>query len=156
MAGHRVISVAKRVWSRVDKTTTPDGCWEWIGQRDYHGYGTFSAGRDRKNIIASRMAWELTYGYIPQLDVLHHCDNPACVRPEHLFLGTQRDNVLDASSKGRLTFYKGEHNINHKFEEAVREIRSSTLSQRKLATKFGVARWTIISVLQHESWKEVK
>lgn len=71
-------------------------CEEWDGQRDKNGYGKLG------HKLAHRMAWEAAYGPIPVgTSVLHHCDNPPCTRADHLFLGTQRDNVLDMHAKGR-------------------------------------------------------
>lgn len=86
-----------RFWSKVNKT---DGCWLWIASRHKKGYGQFKLdGKMRK---AHRVAWELTYGPIPpDKNVCHTCDNPPCVRPDHLFLGTNGDNVRDAVKKGR-------------------------------------------------------
>lgn len=84
-------------WERVEKT---DGCWLWTGHRNAQGYGTlwFHGNSWR----AHRLAWHLTNSGVPEgLDVLHHCDNPPCVRPDHLFLGTDRDNVDDRERKGR-------------------------------------------------------
>lgn len=82
-------------WSMVAKS---DGCWVWTGTRWSTGYGRLVGGR-----AAHRVAWELTNGPIPRgLLVCHHCDNPPCCRPDHLFLGTSKDNAMDASAKGRL------------------------------------------------------
>jgi hypothetical protein len=81
--------------------TRPDqGCWEWQGSKN-RGYGTFS--RNGRSERAHRHAWILTYGEIPPgLMVCHHCDNPPCIRPEHLFIGTMLDNMRDAARKGRI------------------------------------------------------
>lgn len=88
-------------------TRRSDGCWEWTGTLDAYGYGvltvstTLSPSRKAK---AHRLAWELAAGPIPPgLHVLHRCDNRRCVRPDHLFLGDQRDNMRDALAKGRHT-----------------------------------------------------
>ena len=89
-----------RFWSKVDQTGT--GCWEWQGTRMAAGYGKFSY--QGKSMYAHRMAWQLSNGSIPEgLYVLHRCDNPSCVRPVHLFLGTQRVNMHDAIEKGRMS-----------------------------------------------------
>jgi hypothetical protein len=97
-----VIDAVRRVkfWQKVERSEG-DGCWLWIGSRNAKGYGRFrSSGYD---VIASRAAWEFTVGPIPDgLLVCHRCDNPSCVRPDHLFLGTNHENMVDASSKGRL------------------------------------------------------
>lgn len=89
-----------RFWEKVEKTP---GCWLWTGSCTEKGYGSIgSGGRDGSHLIASRVSWELYFGPIPAgLWVLHRCDDPACVRPDHLFLGTAADNTADMVSKGR-------------------------------------------------------
>jgi hypothetical protein len=90
-------SVADRFWEKVDKS---GDCWEWTATIDKSGYGI--VGMRPKNLKASRVAWMLTNGAIPDgLWVLHHCDNRRCVRPDHLFLGTNTDNQRDSVAKGR-------------------------------------------------------
>lgn len=81
----------------------PDGCWWWTANSDARGYGFLSTTHGAAPQRAHRAAWELANGPIPDgMDVCHHCDNPSCVRPSHLFLGTARDNLRDASAKGRI------------------------------------------------------
>lgn len=89
-----------RFWSRVDKSAGADACWIWDHICPGEEYGRFKvAGR---KIVASRYSYEISIGAIPNgLCVLHKCDNPTCVNPSHLFLGTKRDNIQDAISKGR-------------------------------------------------------
>jgi len=85
-------------WSKVQKS---DGCWTWAGATWGRGYGAFK--HEGRQVYAHRFAWEMAKGPIPAgLFVCHHCDNPLCVRPDHLFLGTHTDNMRDASRKGRL------------------------------------------------------
>jgi hypothetical protein len=94
-------SFEDRFWSKVRKT---EGCWEWTAGTYRKGYGKFSVARST-NAQAHRVSWQMGSGPIPDgLFVCHHCDNPSCVRPDHLFLGTNRDNVRDCVQKGRLNW----------------------------------------------------
>lgn len=87
-----------RFWMRVDKSGE---CWTWTAARGDHGYGSFTDD-DGRSVSAHRFSHQLHYGPIPKgLVVCHKCDNPPCVRPDHLFLGTQADNVRDMQAKGR-------------------------------------------------------
>ena len=99
--GRRAIPVEDRFWSKVRKADG-DGCWEWMGARVKTGYGQIGRSRTRQLIATHRLSWELYRGAIPSgLCVCHRCDNPRCVRPDHLFLGTQADNIHDMVAKGR-------------------------------------------------------
>lgn len=91
-------SLARRFWAKVDKS---QGCWVFTGHRNSRdGYGRIGVGA--RVWLAHRMAWTLEHGPIPDgLFVLHHCDNPPCVRPDHLFLGNDSDNRWDMVMKGR-------------------------------------------------------
>jgi len=100
MRAYTRIPVEKRFWGKVQKT---DSCWIWTGGTNGHGYGSLvidHTGNHR--IYAHRLSWIIHYGEILNgLQVLHKCDNPLCVNPEHLFLGTQKDNMDDMMAKGR-------------------------------------------------------
>jgi hypothetical protein len=99
-----LIPLAERFWRHVLIT---DGCWLWLGHRrpPPGPYGTIRGDGRGKPLYAHRVAWELHYGAIPDgKHVLHHCDTPPCVRPDHLFLGTQADNDRDMTAKGRNIF----------------------------------------------------
>lgn len=90
-------AIAERFWAKVEKT---DGCWEWTAFVHPKGYGMFGVGREARR--AHRVSYEIANGPIPDgLCVCHSCDNRRCVRPDHLFLGTNQDNVDDKMRKGR-------------------------------------------------------
>ena len=96
-------TVEERFWDKVAIAADDDGCWEWQAYKNPAGYGKIGVGGRGKGIaLAHRVSWELKFGQIPDgLCVCHVCDNPGCVRPGHLFLGTHKDNMTDMAKKGR-------------------------------------------------------
>jgi hypothetical protein len=95
--------VLARFWAKVAKA---DGCWLWTASLDDKGYGMFKL--DGRMWKASRVSWAIHHGDPGKLGVCHRCDNPRCVRPDHLFLGSQAANMRDAAAKGRLGRFKRE------------------------------------------------
>lgn len=92
-------ALADRFWPKVDKSGE---CWLWTGARDERGYGRIGTGGKHGTALAHRVAWELTAGALSSGAVVcHRCDVPACVRPDHLFLGSQQENLADMRNKGR-------------------------------------------------------
>lgn len=132
-----------------------EGCWEWIGSKS-HGYGQMSvSGRPMR---ASRVSYMLHRGAIPEgLHVLHKCDNTACVRPDHLFLGTHADNMADAVAKGRIR--SGERAPGAKLTAAgVLEIRrrlSEGARQATIAREFGIHQATVSSIGTGRKWARI-
>jgi len=132
------------------------GCWEWNGVTR-QGYGRFH--KDGKMRTAHRVSYEIHIGSAMDLLVLHKCDNASCVNPDHLFLGTQRDNVLDMVSKNRHKSLKGSKNPNAKLDEAkARKIRDfyadGGTSYAKLAREFNVSPKLIELVVKNLMWRE--
>jgi len=132
----------KNFWKKVD-IKSENECWEWNACKNKHGYGQFKI--DKKLYGSHRISWILTNGDIPEDDnycktlfVCHSCDNPGCVNPNHLFLGTNKDNMKDMINKNRLINSPGIKNGNHKLtEQQVLEIRQKYIPkiylQQKLA-----------------------
>src|SRR5574343_958612 len=144
-----------RFWSKVDRRT-PDECWNWKTGKFSNGYGQFYL--KGQGLGSHVFSYHLAKGDIGTLYVLHKCDNRACVNPNHLFLGTQMDNVQDKIQKGRAQSMNGESNPKHILTAAqVEMIRSRYASggilQRELAAKYGVARTTIGSIIVNRNWR---
>lgn len=100
MPNYRPRPLYIRFWEKV--RTQPDGCWEWQGGRARFGHGLIHTGPGARLSQAHRVSWELNVGPVPPgACVLHRCDNPPCVNPAHLFLGTKHDNIRDMVAKGR-------------------------------------------------------
>lgn len=145
-----------RFWSYVSKG---DSCWLWIGARTVTGYGAIGAERpSRKTLKAHRVSYELHLGKIPDgLLVCHRCDNPLCVNPDHLFLGTSLDNNRDREAKGRGNQAKGQSQAHAKLtEDDVKYIRASRLTTYALAKQYGMHYTTIMDARKGTTWKHVK
>ena len=133
------------------------GCRIWTGALS-HGYGNITI--ETKSKRAHRVAWELENGPIPEgIDVLHRCDTPPCINPDHLWLGDDKDNLGDAARKGRMT--RGERiSWSILTERDVVEIRNryaaGGITQTALAKEFGVHVATLSQVVRHKTWKHVK
>lgn len=148
-----------RFWAKVQRS---DACWLWTGCRNRLGYGRIACGGVTFNsILANRASWILHFGPIPEGKcVLHSCDNPPCVNPNHLFLGTHDDNMKDMVLKERATCadHHGEANGQAKLTTGqVQEIRllyaAGDLTQRELGKQFHVARRTVGAITSGTNWK---
>jgi HNH endonuclease len=139
-----------------------NGCWEWVGGKK-NGYGSFESNgiqmkaRKSGKRGAHQVSYEAYKGEIPQgLVVRHTCDNPCCVNPDHLILGTQADNVADRESRGRRKGINGEMIGTSKLTAAqVSEIRASELSYAQLALMFCVDKSTIGLIKTGKSWRHL-
>lgn len=128
-------------------------CWVWVAFLSPLGYGQI-LGNKRKLLLAHRAAWIIYIGDIPNsIFVLHHCDNPACVNPKHLFLGTQRDNIRDMVSKDRERFGERATNLKLRFEQVLK-ILSDTRRQRAIAADYGICQQTVCKIKQGRSWRK--
>lgn len=161
-----------RFWSKVNRGAA-DACWPWIACRDRKGYGRVSFGG--RMFFAHRLIWILVRGAIPTgVCVLHYCDNPPCCNPDHLFLGTNADNIADRTAKGRsaagernglsvhpecVPRIRGERNGSAKLTEAiVRIIRAKRIeghTQTELAATYGVAQSAISRIDHGVCWKHL-
>lgn len=131
-----------------------NGCWEWIAAKNPAGYGVMVYKNGVR--LATRISWMEHIGEIPDgMMVCHKCDNPACVNPDHLFLGTQRDNMEDMIRKGRQYHPSGEEFNKSKLNwDAIRDIRTSDMTGYALAKKYGVGKSTVYAILHNRTWKE--
>lgn len=143
---------AESFWLRVAKT---DDCWEWTGPRDKYGYGYIHVGENRTG--AHRVALILSTGSDQSLHALHGCNNPACVRPDHLRWGTHKENLADAAAADRMPFGEAHHNAKLT-ESDVRSIRAAHASgerQVDIAKRHGVSQSNVIAIVTRRSWRRV-
>lgn len=162
-----------RFWDKVMKT---ESCWLWTASsRNKRGYGQLAVHRGdrRRPELAHRLSWELAYGAPPEnLFVLHKCDNPKCVRPEHLFLGTHQDNMLDMNRKGRgdrsgleagrsfpppvrLGEAHGRAKLTVGDVVAIRTARAKGEKLSTIAARYGIHEATVSAIVLRKVWRHV-
>lgn len=146
-------------WSKVDKRPGlgPDGqCWEWTGYKDRFGYGRLNS-RHFDTKIAHRVSYLMNVGLIAEaLDVRHRCDNPACVRPDHLELGTDRENTDDKVQRGRQRGPRGERAPSNKLAQTqVVAIHDDPRRQSVIASEYGIAQCTVSAIKRGRIWKHL-
>jgi len=141
--------VADRFWSHVDKSGE---CWIWTGSIGTKGYGRLKV--DGRAVDAHRISMLLLSGEMPSQFVLHRCDNRACVRPSHLFLGTQADNMRDMAAKGR--WGRGRVILSEDMAAEIRARRQQGEKQATLARDFGVSQSQISLITNGKSWPRAR
>lgn len=152
--------VRERLLSRVE--VDRHGCWNWTGSKNTAGYGNISIGSrtdgSRRTAKAHRISFHSFNGIDPSgFDVCHKCDNPSCINPNHLFLGTEKDNVADMDAKGRRGYVLPEHNHATKLTrgqviEAI-QLRREGASYYSIAKKYGVYRETMRQAIIGKTWR---
>jgi hypothetical protein len=155
----------QRFWARVDKSGGPDACWLWQGYCQKFGHGWLQrcqgSGTKPKGYLAHRFAYELLVGPVPDGKcLLHHCDNPPCVNPAHLFIGDRDDNAKDSMAKRRHTFgVKNKHaKLNDAKVQAIRAeywYRDGRSNSVELAEKYGVRVVTIGAIIAGRTWRHL-
>lgn len=147
-------TAARIAWFQSQPVVTPSGCHEWPGARTRNGYGLVHLtlhGQSTK--LAHRAAWMIAKGPIPDgLHVLHHCDHPPCVNPEHLFLGTNADNVRDKVNKGRAVS-KGKLTQAEVLE--IRRLRAMGRTAASIAEDFRISRSAVCAACNGRTWRRV-
>lgn len=153
--------MAERFWEKV-RVRGPDDCWLWTASLQ-KGYGQIGIKGQRAPGKAHRVSWGLHHGPIPEgAEVLHTCDNPPCVNPRHLFLGSQTANLEDMTGKGRRRQGNayGADNPSSKLSEKdvrkIRELAKSGWSHGRIAKVYGVSRPAISAILRGETWSWLK
>lgn len=143
---------AERFWEKVDKSGR---CWEWRAARTSLGYGQFMSAAATCE-PAHRTAYRLTHGAASIVGklVCHDCDNPGCVRPAHLFVGTHAENTADMMAKGRGTT-GGKAAAAKLNDDQVRAIRADPRPQREIAVAYGVHLCTVGSIIRRTTWRHI-
>jgi hypothetical protein len=150
----------RNFWDKVDKRG-PDDCWPWKLRISRHGYGQAAVNCPKETALAHRVAFTLAFGPIAQgLFVCHRCDVRNCCNPNHLFLGTNQDNMDDMNSKGRAVKVKGQdQHLSKLTPDKVLEIRSSYAhggtSLKSLSKLYGVAKSGIYCIVHRKTWKHI-
>lgn len=145
-------SIVDRFFAKVDRSGS---CWVWTGSCDWQGYGKFGVGD--KNVMAHRFSWSNAHGVIPEgMLVCHKCDNPPCVNPDHLFMGSQAENVRDMIAKGRGNHPRGENHPRARLsDKQVIKIRSSEEPGKTIALRYGISQSLVGQIRRLAVWRHL-
>lgn len=148
---------AERFWLKVKKVEDPMACWPWMGANDgKRGYGRLRF--KGKRVPAHRIAYRLSNGQIPEgLGVLHHCDNPTCCRPDHLYAGSPKQNSTDMVSRGRSLIGRKNHKakLTELEVEEIRRLHADGFGVHRISKRFQMARSGIRAIVLGKHWKSV-
>lgn len=150
----------RRFWAMVDRSAGPDSCWPWKGKVETTGYARtlVGSGPNREHWLCHRLAWTIAKEVIPDGRlVCHHCDNRRCCNPEHLFVGTQKNNMEDAVSKGRQAFGETNGGGGKLREPEIYEIRAlrGRVTQENVAAMYGVTQSVVSKIQLQRIWSHV-
>lgn len=148
--GRPTLPLEPRFWRYVNRGSD-SVCWQWTGGHNADGYGRFII--DGKVLNAHRVSWMITHGDIPPgYEVCHSCDNPPCVNPAHLYLGTHQQNMLDMSNKGRSRQTK----LTPEQIRIIRTLRASGYSLKSISSRFSISDGLVSMIAHRVIWRGIK
>lgn len=153
--GRKRLSLEERFWANVAKAGD-DQCWLWIASKRGDYGQIVRSGKNGPWDLVHRLSWKMHFGEIPTgLFVLHRCDQPVCVNPSHLFLGTQAVNMADMAAKGRRAVGE-KHGCAKLTNQEAQQIRLATGFHEAIAMRFGISRSTVGRIKAGKSWKDME
>ena len=147
-------TLEQKFWEKVDRRG-PDDCWPWSASTDKNGYGQIGMTRTHRRTLAHRLSWTIANGPIPNgLSVLHRCDNPGCVNPGHLFVGTPFQNTRDCIEKGRFQMGEthGNARLNNRAVHKIFALRSRGFTQKQIGKSVGCTQSNVSRILLGKMW----